>query len=60
MKAFNDENFLLQTETAQRLYHDHAAKLPIIDYHCHLNPEYVASDNRSPHTNVPAYRAQQH
>ena len=46
MKAFNDENFLLQTETAQRLYHDHAAKLPIIDYHCHLNPEYVASDHR--------------
>ena len=46
MKAFNDENFLLQSETAQRLYHDHAAKLPIIDYHCHLNPEYVASDHR--------------
>ena len=45
MKAFNDENFLLQTETAQRLYHDHAAKLPIIDYHCHLIPEYVASDH---------------
>ena len=45
MKAFNDENFLLQTETAQRLYHDHAAKMPIIDYHCHLIPEYVANDH---------------
>ena len=46
MKQFNDENFLLQTETAQRLYHEHAAKMPIIDYHCHLIPEYVASNHR--------------
>ncbi len=45
MKQFNDENFLLQTETAQRLYHDHAAKMPIIDYHCHLIPEYVANNH---------------
>ena len=45
MRNFNDENFLLQTETAQRLYHDHAAKMPIIDYHCHLIPEYVANDH---------------
>lgn len=46
MKPFNDENFLLQTETAQRLYHDHAAKMPIIDYHCHLIPEYVANNHK--------------
>ena len=46
MKEFNDDNFLLQTETAQRLYHEHAAKMPIIDYHCHLIPEYVASHHR--------------
>ena len=46
MKEFNDDNFLLQTETAQRLYHEHAAKMPIIDYHCHLIPEYVASNHR--------------
>ena len=45
MKQFNDDNFLLQTATAERLYHEHAAKMPIIDYHCHLNPEYVASDH---------------
>ena len=45
-KCFNDENFLLQSAAAERLYHDHAAKMPIIDYHCHLNPEYVASDHR--------------
>ena len=31
MKNFMDENFLLQTETAQKLYHEHAAKMPIID-----------------------------
>ena len=33
MKAFNDKNFVLETEVAQDLYHNHAAKMPIIDYH---------------------------
>ena len=46
MKNFMDKNFLLQTETAQELYHNHAAKMPIIDYHCHLNPQMVADDYR--------------
>ena len=46
MRVFNDENFLLQTATAQRLYHDHAATMPIIDYHCHLSPAMVAADHR--------------
>mgnify|MGYP002508349542 FL=1 len=46
VKQFNDENFLLQSPTAERLYHDHAAKMPIIDYHCHLDPEYVARDHQ--------------
>ncbi|MBO5445328.1 MAG: glucuronate isomerase [Muribaculaceae bacterium] len=46
MKPFMDENFLLQTETAQKLYHEHAAKMPIIDYHCHLIPKMVADDHR--------------
>ena len=31
MKEFMDENFLLETETAKKLYHEHAAKMPIID-----------------------------
>ena len=48
MKAFNDENFLLDTPAAQRLYHDYAEGLPIIDYHCHLIPEYVADDHVFP------------
>ena len=46
MKNFMDENFLLQTETAQKLYHEHAAKMPIIDYHCHLIPQMVADDHK--------------
>ena len=46
MKNFLDENFLLQTETAQMLYHEHASKMPIIDYHCHLNPSLVANDHQ--------------
>lgn len=44
MKKFLDENFLLQTETAQRLYHEYAKELPIIDYHCHLPPDQIAAD----------------
>ena len=46
MKQFMDDDFLLETSTAQDLYHNHAAKLPIIDYHCHLNPEMVANDHQ--------------
>ena len=46
MKPFMDENFLLQTPTAQALYHNHASKMPIIDYHCHLVPKMVADDYR--------------
>jgi glucuronate isomerase len=41
MKKFLDEDFLLHSETARILYHDHAKKMPIIDYHCHLNPEAI-------------------
>jgi glucuronate isomerase len=43
-KPFMDENFLLHTETAQKLYHEHAAKMPIFDYHCHINPKDIADD----------------
>lgn len=46
MKTFMDADFLLQTETARTLYHQHAASLPIIDYHCHLDPRMVAEDYR--------------
>jgi glucuronate isomerase len=44
MKKFLDDNFLLQTKTAQRLYHEHAKDMPIIDYHCHLPPDQIAAD----------------
>lgn len=46
MKAFMDQDFLLETETAKRLYHDYAAAMPIIDYHCHLSPQEIAEDKR--------------
>jgi len=45
MKNFMCEDFLLTTETAQRLYHEYAKEQPIFDYHCHLNPQEIA-DNR--------------
>ncbi len=43
---FITEDFLLSNETARHLYHEHAKKLPIIDYHCHLKPAMVATDYR--------------
>lgn len=46
MKAFMDKDFLLETETAKELFHEFAAKLPIIDYHCHLVPQEIAEDIR--------------
>lgn len=44
MKIFLDQDFLLQTKTAQRLYHEFASHQPIIDYHCHLPPDQIADD----------------
>ncbi len=46
MKDFLNNDFLLQTDTAKELYHHHAAKMPIIDYHCHLDPKTVAENKR--------------
>ncbi len=44
MKDFLNEDFLLETATACKLYHDFAAQMPIIDYHNHLPPEQIAAD----------------
>jgi len=46
MEKFLDKDFLLSSETAKALYHDFAAKLPILDYHCHINPEEIAKDKK--------------
>lgn len=46
MKEFIHEDFLLQNGFASRLYHQHSEGMPIIDYHCHLSPEAIASDRR--------------
>ena len=46
MKAFMDQDFLLETETAKHLYHDFAKNLPLVDYHCHLNPREIYEDRR--------------
>src|SRR5574344_312268 len=43
-KPFINPDFILQSETARRLYHEYAEKLPIIDFHCHLSPEMIAND----------------
>ena len=46
MKAFLDKDFLLSSDTAKHLYHDFAADMPIIDYHCHLDPKEIYEDRR--------------
>ncbi|MDB5193586.1 MAG: glucuronate isomerase [Segetibacter sp.] len=45
MKKFLDENFLLKNKTSERLYHDYAKEMPIIDYHNHLSPAQIAGDH---------------
>lgn len=44
--AYLDENFLLHSRTARRLFHEVAKHQPIIDYHCHLSPREIASNQR--------------
>ena len=46
MTPFMNKDFLLKSETAKKLYHEHAAKMPIIDYHCHINPQEIYEDKR--------------
>ena len=44
MKKFMDADFLLQSETAKKLYHDYSEDMPILDYHCHISPREIAED----------------
>ncbi len=46
MKAFMDKDFILSTKTAKELYHNIAEKLPIIDYHCHIDAKEIALDRK--------------
>ena len=46
MKKFMDEDFILQTKTAIKLYHEHAKDMPIYDYHCHLSAQEIAEDKQ--------------
>lgn len=44
MKTFINDNFLLYSKTAQRLFHDYAKEMPVIDYHNHLPPYQIEAD----------------
>src|SRR5690554_669930 len=46
MNNFIHDDFMLQTKTAKKLFHQYAAKMPIIDYHCHLVPKEIAEDHK--------------
>ena len=46
MKKFMDKDFILETETASKLYHEYAADMPIFDFHCHLNVKEIYEDKK--------------
>ena len=46
MKAFLDRDFLLESETARRLFHDYAEHMPLVDYHCHISPREIYENRR--------------
>lgn len=46
MKKFMDKDFLLKTDEAKHLYHDFAAQVPVLDYHCHINPQEIYEDRK--------------
>ena len=46
MKKFMDEDFILFSETAKKLYHEYSEKMPIIDYHCHINPKEILDNKK--------------
>ena len=41
-----NESFMLENKTSEKLYNEYAKNMPIIDYHCHLDPEMIASDHK--------------
>ena len=46
MKNFMDKDFLLSNEISKKLYHEYSSTMPIIDYHCHINPQEIAEDKK--------------
>lgn len=46
MNQFMDKDFILSNQTARELFHNYAEKMPILDYHCHINPAEIAQDRR--------------
>ncbi len=46
MKKFMDKDFLLTTEASKKLYHEYAEVMPVLDYHCHINPKEIYEDRK--------------
>lgn len=46
MKQFMDKDFILSTESARKLFHEYAENMPVLDYHCHINPREIAEDRK--------------
>ncbi|MCR5147417.1 MAG: glucuronate isomerase [Eubacterium sp.] len=46
MSSFMNEDFMLNNETAKKLFHNYAEAMPLIDYHCHISPKEIYEDRR--------------
>ena len=46
MNSFMNEDFMLKNETAKKLFHNYAEKMPLVDYHCHISPKEIYEDRR--------------
>lgn len=46
MKQFMDQDFLLSNDSAKSLFHTYAEKMPVVDYHCHINPQEIFEDRK--------------
>ena len=44
--TYMDKDFLLSNEISKKLYHEYSSTMPIIDYHCHINPREIAEDRK--------------
>ena len=45
-KKFMDKDFLLESDAAKKLYHEHAAKMPIFDYHSHISVKEICENKK--------------
>lgn len=43
---FLDKDFMLKSDFSKKVYHDYVEKMPIVDYHCHLEPKEIYENKK--------------